>query len=87
MSAEIRLERSREQNKQSSKKARIRRKGEEESLKHEIESLQVGQAASAWEIFVTPIRAEPVEVCPALSQDCSCDFYGSLRLASSTLAA
>ncbi|CAM9236965.1 unnamed protein product, partial [Ectocarpus sp. 12 AP-2014] len=41
MSAEIRLERSREQNRQSSKKARIRRKGEEESLKHEIESLQV----------------------------------------------
>ncbi|CAN0218546.1 unnamed protein product [Ectocarpus sp. 12 AP-2014] len=62
MSAEIRLERSREQNRQSSKKARIRRKGEEESLKHEIESLQVGQAANAWEIFVTPIRAEPVVV-------------------------
>ncbi|CAN0298408.1 unnamed protein product [Ectocarpus sp. 13 AM-2016] len=62
MSAEIRLERSREQNRQSSKKARIRRKGEEESLKHEIESLQVGQAASAWEMFVTPIRAETVAV-------------------------
>ncbi|CAM9414352.1 unnamed protein product [Ectocarpus sp. 4 AP-2014] len=62
MNAEIRLERSREQNRQSSKKARIRRRGEEDSLKHEIESLQVGQAASAWEIFVTPIRAEPVVV-------------------------
>lgn len=63
MSAEIRLERSREQNRQSSKKARIRRKGEEGSLKHEIESLQVGQAASAWEIFVTLIRA----TCSSLS--------------------
>ncbi|CAM9556359.1 unnamed protein product [Ectocarpus sp. 12 AP-2014] len=86
MSAEIRLERSREQNRQSSKKARIRRKGEEESLKHEIESLQVGQAASAWGTFVTPICAEPVVVVP-LSQDCSCDFYSSLRFACSPLAA
>lgn len=41
MSAECRLERSREQNRQSSRKARMRRKGEEMSLKDQIESIQV----------------------------------------------
>ncbi|CAM9240325.1 unnamed protein product, partial [Ectocarpus fasciculatus] len=70
MSAEIRLERSREQNRQSSKKARIRRKGEEESLKDEIESLQVGQTASAWKIRLMRICAEAQAFYPSISQDC-----------------
>lgn len=46
LSAEARLERSREQNRQSSKKARIRRKGEEESLMDQIQTIQVGERAS-----------------------------------------
>lgn len=41
MSAESRLERSREQNRQSSRKARMRRKSEEMSLKDQIEEIQV----------------------------------------------
>lgn len=41
MSAEYRLKRSREQNRQSSRKARIRRKSEEVSLKQRIENIQV----------------------------------------------
>lgn len=44
MSAECRLERNREQNRQSSKKARMRRKGEETSLKEQIDSIQVCEA-------------------------------------------
>ena len=41
LSARVRLERNREQNRQSSKKARVRRKGEEETLKEQIRSIQV----------------------------------------------
>lgn len=41
MSAECRLERSREQNRQSSRKARLRRKSEEMSLKEQIQGIQV----------------------------------------------
>ena len=41
LSAQVRLERSREQNRQSSKKARVRRKGEEETLREKIQSIQV----------------------------------------------
>lgn len=41
MSAESRLERSREQNRQSSRKARLRRKSEEMSLKEQIQGIQV----------------------------------------------
>lgn len=41
MSAECRLERNREQNRQSSRKARMRRKSEEVSLKEQIENMEV----------------------------------------------
>lgn len=46
LSAHVRLEKSREQNRQSSKKARVRRKGEEETLREQIQSIQVGQLNS-----------------------------------------
>lgn len=46
MSAECRLERSREQNRQSSRKARLRRKSEEISLKEQIQGIQVRLALS-----------------------------------------